>query len=164
MARLQPHDEKILKLEADVNRIDKLLTSLRQSLLVKASTTESRYINNIVFTWTGGTLTLSWSAGYLQEQTGTNQQLGGTTPNNLIVYPISAGSRVVSASTYYWVAWNIPQQQMIVSTDIVAILNDVNSRLIGNLYTGTGAETGTAGGGGSNGAGTGYGVETWKNF
>jgi hypothetical protein len=125
-------------------------------------------VNNITFTWTGGTLTLSWTAGYVQD-------------SSLKNYPVPAGSQVVSASTTYWLAWNPIQQQMAFNTSLATLVSGVgtahqysktgaqnvsagNNLVIAAVFTGTAGQSGTAGGGGSDPGGTGVSGTVYKKF
>lgn len=125
-------------------------------------------INNITFTWTGGTLTLSWNAGYVQD-------------SSLRNWPVVAGSQVVNASTTYWAAWNPIQQHMALNTSLATLVSGVgtahqfsktgganvsagNNLVIAAVFTGTGGQSGTAGGGGSDPGGTGVSGTVYKKF
>jgi hypothetical protein len=115
--------------------------------------------NNLTFTWTGSTLTLSWLAGYIQD-------------NSLKNYPVAAGSLVVAASTLYWLAWNPIQQTMAFNTNLQTLVSGLqlpqalatvgasdvaagNNLVICAVTTGTSGQSGTAGGGGSDPGGVG---------
>jgi len=107
--------------------------------------------NNLVFTWTGSTHTLSWAAGSIADKNaggiGMNDisKLGGA--HNV---PVSAGSLPgLLASTYYWLAWNKVHQQMIANQSADVLFQNKNNLVICKLYTGTAGQTGIAGGGGS---------------
>ena len=125
-------------------------------------------VNNLVFTWTGGTLTLSWATGYVQD-------------NSLNNYPVIAGSLVLVASTTYWLAWNPLHHKMAFNTSLISLLagpglaqadatvggSNVsygNNLVICSVYTGTSGQSGTAGGGGSDPGGTGPNGRSYKDF
>lgn len=124
--------------------------------------------NNLVFTWTGGSLTLSWSSGYVQD-------------SSLRNYPVIAGSIVVAASTNYWLAWNSRQLSMAFSTSLQTLVTGVgnaasltptggsnvasgNNLVICEVFTGTAGQSGTAGGGGSDPGGVGQSGKEYKLF
>lgn len=93
--------------------------------------------NNLVFTWTGSTLTLSWPAGSIHDK-------------NLVNIPVQAGTiSNLLASTYYWMAWNKIHQQMVANPLADVVFQTQNNLVICKLFTGTAGQTGVAGGGGS---------------
>ena len=98
--------------------------------------------NTLTFTWTGGTTTLSWNAGAVVTKTGQN-------------VPVAAGSiGGLTASTYYWLAWNPTHQKMAAQIGLNGLLQIPDNVVICQVFTGTGAQTGTAGGGGSSSSGS----------
>ena len=117
-------------------------------------------VNNLIFTWTGGTLTLSWPAGFVQD-------------SSLTHYPVVAGSLVLVASTVYWLAWNPRQQVMAFNTSLHTLFSNSdaftaapagNNLIVSSVKTGTGGQTGVAGGGGSDPGGTGPSGKAYVNF
>lgn len=119
--------------------------------------------NNLTFTWTGGSTTLSWTAGWIKDKnavvdTGTafSQSPSWRFANGIPVATthnigVPAGSLTLSASTYYWLGWDTAGQLMHATTDITTLYTHHDVQVICQLFTGTGAQTGTAGGGGSQG-------------
>lgn len=118
--------------------------------------------NNLVFTWTGATHTISWGNGFLQDKNAiaqvTSQTLPGrapkvsSAPGALHNYPILAGSTTaVVASTYYWAAWNPAQQLMVFNQDAGLLYQNSSLIVICQFFTGTSGQTGAVGGGGVNG-------------
>lgn len=107
--------------------------------------------NNITFTWTGGTLTVSWAAGYVKDH-----------HNHFL--PIPAGSRALSASTFYWAGWNPFHRTMSFQTSLAGFKSNSNILILSQFKTGTGAQTGTAGGGGSDPGGDGLNGRLYINF
>jgi len=98
--------------------------------------------NTLTFTWTGGTTTLSWPAGAVVTKTGEN-------------VPVATGSITgLSASTYYWLAWNPTHQKMVAQVGLNGLLQIPDNVVICQVFTGTGAQTGVAGGGGSSSSGS----------
>jgi len=90
--------------------------------------------NNLVFTWTGSTSTLSWPAGFIRHK-------------NSLNVPVPAGSITgLSANTFYWMTWSISQQKML--AQISAPLQNANNIVLCQVFTGTTGQSGTAGGGG----------------
>src|SRR5574337_421472 len=100
--------------------------------------------NNLTFTWTGSTGTISWAAGSVLNRQG-----------NYV--PIPAGSITgLSASTTYWLAWNPVHAVMAHSTSLAAIQPNKNNLVICNVTTlGSGA-SGAIGGGGTDAGGNGF--------
>lgn len=93
--------------------------------------------NNLVLTWSGTTLKLSWPAAYVRDLSQN-------------YFPIPAGtSQPLLASTYYWVGWNPDQHTMSFQTLLDSLTNIPNILVLCQIFTGTAAQTGTAGGGGS---------------
>ena len=128
--------------------------------------------NNLVFTWTGGTHTVSWPQGFIQDKNAEAQQILGDVFSSAKGPPIlgqhtfnvPAGSQAgLTASTYYWVGWNHAASQMVFTTDAGQLFQDTHMMVICQLYTGTGAQTGVAGGGGSQG-GVDLSGARYKNF
>jgi hypothetical protein len=140
------------RLNGELQRLDlhqQQIAELRQQLAKALSTAgleqQANGVpnqNNIIFTWTGGTLTLSWAAAYVKDHLGHYQ-------------PIPAGSRVLAASTFYWAAWNVAQQSMSFQVSIDAFKAIPNELILCNIFTGAGGVNGTAGGGGSDSGGSG---------
>lgn len=148
------HAQQISELQARIGQLESHIGQLRNTRQVLSS-------NNVTFTWTGGTLTLSWSNGYVQN-------------NSLENFPVVAGSRVVSASTVYWAAWNPLQQSMVISSSLQTVLSGIvvgspdssagNNLVICSVKTGTAGQSGTAGGGGSDSGGVGPSGKQYVNF
>lgn len=112
--------------------------------------------NNIVFTWTGGTTTLSWTAGWIKDKNWNAQSLGtpaiSSAPGVQHIWSIPAGSLTLTASTFYWLGWDPDKNTMRAEKDVSNLHGDRDIQIICQLFTGTGAQTGTAGGGGSSNA------------
>lgn len=131
--------------------------------------------NNLTFTWTGGTTTLSWTAGWVKDKnavtdTGTafsqspSFRFTSGLPRGLTHnVGIPAGSLVLSASTYYWLGWDVDNGAMYALTDITKLYSHHGVLVICQIFTGTAGQTGTAGGGGSNG-GSDLSGARYKNF
>jgi hypothetical protein len=120
--------------------------------------------NNLTFTWTGATGTVSWLNGFLKDknaaiETGVafsqapsyrfqvNHPLGLT--HNI---SIPAGSLTgLSANTYYWLGWDNNNRQMYALTDITKLFTHHDMQIVCQIFTGTVGQTGTVGGGGSQG-------------
>lgn len=117
-------------------------TSQTQSITTTFTNQDRISNTNLTFTWTGGTTTLSWAAGFIKDKNGK-------------VYAVPAGSRSLTASTIYWVAWNPFHKVMAFSsTGSDSLAKNKNNFLVCSLKTGTGIQTGTAGGGGSESGGS----------
>ena len=107
-------------------------------------------VNNVVFTWTTGTM--SWTAGYAKLKDGT-------------VYTIDSGSRALTASTYYWCIWDHANRKMGFNSSLGTVFSTKNTIVLCQVFAGTGAQTGTAGGSGTVGNGSGdISGDTFKNF
>jgi hypothetical protein len=97
--------------------------------------------NNITFTWTGSTLSLSWTAGSIANKNGINT-------------PIPAGSITgLTASTNYWLAWNPTHQKMVANISADVLFQISSNLVICQVFTGSAGTTGVAGGGGSSAGG-----------
>jgi hypothetical protein len=108
--------------------------------------------NNLMLTWSGSTLKFTWPAAFVRDTTGK-------------YYPIEAGtSPVLTASTYYWVAYNPNQGTLSFNTNIATLMNIPSSLIICQIYAGTSAQSGTAGGGGTDPGTVGIIGRTYKNF
>lgn len=103
--------------------------------------------NNLTFTWTGGTTTISWNAGAVKNF---HPRTFDRVKSPIAAIP--AGSLTASASTFYWMIWNKLQGQMIASNTVDGFIQNTDNILLCQIFTGTGAQSGTAGGGGSSGS------------
>jgi hypothetical protein len=93
--------------------------------------------NNVVFTWHGASLTFTWPAAFVRDAS-----------NNY--YPIPAGTSIpLLASTFYWAAWNPTHQTMSWQTSVDALASVATLQIIANVFSGTAAQSGHAGGGGT---------------
>jgi hypothetical protein len=123
--------------------------------------------NNLVFTWAGGTLTLSWPAGFIQDKNASAQTLVPTklssAPSIAHTHAVVAGSKVLSASTWYWVGWDSVHQQLVFNSNAGILHQNFNVLIICQLFTGTAGQAGVAGGGGSRGGVDLSGI-SYKNF
>lgn len=117
--------------------------------------------NNIIFTWHGGTLSVTWPQGFIQDKNAGREVVVGTgfstakgpARTSAHTYPVVAGTQTgLTANTYYWVGWNHVGQQMVFTTDAGALFQGTHMHIIAQIFTGTGAQTGVAGGGGSQSA------------
>lgn len=137
--------------ERDIRRVDQLerevahmrtkLERAEEKLRVAEERREPSSSNNIIFVWDGPNLKLTWAAGYVRDKDGR-------------YYTIPAGERTgLSASSFYWMAWNPVHQVMVASAKLETVLPNKNNLVICSLKTGTGGASGTAGGGGSFGTG-----------
>lgn len=140
--------QRIDKLEKQLNNTRAGLAQVSKKVTVlDAVHAPSPTTNDLVLTWTGGTSTVSWPAGSVQDK---NAQAIIQAPGQVHTTPIIAGARNgLAPSTYYWVGWSKTQNQMVFTTDAHPILNQQDIHMICRIFTGTGAQTGVAGGGGS---------------
>lgn len=131
--------EGIDKLEKKFGTLNSQLSSITHQVNQIDTKHVPASSNNLSFTWTGGTLTLSWPAGSVVDRNNSN-------------VPIAAGSIVgLLASTYYWLAWNQVHKQMVAQIDASILLPNTGNIVICQVFTGTAGQTGLAGGGGSSG-------------
>jgi hypothetical protein len=157
LSRFDQHQQQIEELRAQVGNLQRLLLNTHNTDATSSFTETPKNLlnhNSVLFVWNGGTLTISWVAGFIF--------------SNGHYLPIPAGSLHALASTYYWMAWNPKQQQMSAVTavgQILAMPNVHNMLIVGQIFTGTAGQTGTAGGGGSEpGGGTGIAGKQYKLF
>lgn len=131
--------EGIDKLQKQFGQLNDQLSSVNHQVKQLDTKHAAATTNNLTFTWTGSTHTLSWLAGSVKDR------------NNVNV-PVLGGSLVVLASTFYWLAWNKIHQRMVAQIAADGLLQNQNNIVICQLFTGTAGQTGTAGGGASSGA------------
>lgn len=150
LVQLNQQFRKLGELENQFRQLQNDHDLTRQQLLaVQLQNTATN--NNLIFTWTGSTLTLSWATGSLRYKTTS-------------AIPIAAGSIAnLLASSYYWLAWNKVHSQMAADVDVTKLASNPTNILICQVFTGTAGQTGVAGGGGSNNATELSGVK-YKNF
>jgi hypothetical protein len=146
--RLDLHQQQITALQTQVGQLQK-------TLLVDTVQGPTNHLsqNNIVFTWTGSTLTLSWAPAFIH-----------SVGNYL---HIATGHMVLAASTYYWMAWNSKHQTMSAQTSYQALLqaNGANNlSILCQIFTGTAGQSGPAGGGGTEPGGVGNNGKQYKDF
>lgn len=145
LSRLDRHTNDIASLKQE-------LSNLKDQVLVEHLRNGVQNQNNIVFTWTGGSLTISWAPGYVKDHQGHYD-------------PIPAGSQTAAASTYYWVGWNPVHQTMSFNTSLDALTQSKQVLVLCQFFTGTGGQTGSLGGGGTEpGGGQGLNGKQYKLF
>lgn len=148
LSKFDLHDQQINDLKSQVGQLQK-------QLLVDTTTGPENHLsqNNIIFTWTGSTTTLSWAPAYIHS-------------NGTYIH-IAAGSLSLTASTYYWMAWNSIHQSMSAQTNYQNLINALGSGklfILAQIFTGTGGQTGAAGGGGTEPGGVGNNGKQYKSF
>jgi len=123
--------------------------------------------NNLAFTWTGSTSTLSWPQGWIKDKNWGTQVLGlapvSSAPGPVHIWTVTAGSAVLTPSMYYWLAWDPDRQTMRITQDADSLHGDDDVQIICQIYTGTSGQSGSAGGGGSTG-GSDLSGARYKNF
>ena len=149
------------KLNTELTRLDEYegrfknlelrLQNLQNHSTVESKTNGVQNQNNLTFVWTGGTLTISWAAGYVKDHQGHYD-------------PIPAGSQHALANTFYWVGWNPVHQTMSFNTNLDQLTKVDNILVLCQFFTGSGAQSGSAGGGGSVPNGQGLNGERFKLF
>lgn len=112
--------------------------------------------NNLVFTWTGGTTTLSWADGWVKSKNWNAQTTSpipakSSAPGVQHSFNIPAGSLSLSPSTSYWLGWDSQHQTLQASTDASKLQGNHNVHVICQITTGPASQTAVIGGGGSNG-------------
>ena len=89
--------------------------------------------NNMLFMWTGTTLTISWPAGSVRDKNGFN-------------LPVAAGNITgLIANTNYWMSWNALHQVMTAQISANSAFENPGNSVICQLFTGTAGQTGVAG-------------------
>lgn len=137
LVQLNKELEKLDAFHSRISQLEKHNASLQQRL-DKVETHAAPTSNNLVFSWTGSTGTISWVDGSVKDKDGNN-------------VPVRSGALVgKSPSIYHWVAWNRVHQQMVAETDVNKLLSNKNNVVICQIFTGTSGQSGVAGGGGTN--------------
>lgn len=148
-------NSELTRLDAYENRFKELelkLQQLRTSTSTENKTNGVQNQNNIAFSWTGATTTISWTTGYVKDHEGHYD-------------PILAGSQSgFSANTYYWVGWNPVHSTMSFNTSLDALTKISNVLVICQFFTGTAGQSGSLGGGGTVPNGQGLNGERFKLF
>ena len=150
LANLNRALDHLDNLTRQVTTLQKQIQQVHTSAKNDNTQAQQATANNLVFTWTGGTTTMSWTTGFLKVKGSEN-------------FPVIAGSRVLSPSTFYWAVWNPVHKVMAFVQDVNTVMNNLNNIIIAQVFTGTGGQTGTAGGGGSE-AQSGISGGRYKNF
>ena len=175
MSRISTLSLNQINLQLDtLDSLQKQLADVQQRLSFVGNTTSiadpihaPQTTNNLVFTWTGSTGVISWPQGWIKDKNWGAQTIGlaakSSAPGAQHIWNVAAGSVAVSASTYYWLAWDPDKQLMRVTQDADTLHGDVDVQMICQLYTGTSGQSGTAGGGGSTG-GSDLSGARYKNF
>ncbi len=143
-------------LQNQVGSLQSKLNNIGQTTNITDPTHAPQTTNNIIFTWTGSTTTLSWLAGYIKDKNWQAQTLArpaflSTAPGLPHIYAVVAGHITLLPSTYYWLGWDPDHQIMRATVDASSLHGDKDLHIICQLYTGTSGQTGVAGGGGSTG-------------
>lgn len=155
-------------LQKQVSALQRQLGNIGQQIVITDPFHAPQTTNNLTFTWTGGSATLSWNAGFLKDknwnaQTLSNPPVRSSAPGIQHIFTVPAGSLVLNPSTYYWLGWDPDHQTMRATQDASTLHGDEDIQMICQLFTGTAGQTGTAGGGGSTG-GTDLSGARYKNF
>jgi hypothetical protein len=109
-------------------------------------------VTNLAFTWTGSSCLVSWPAGYIKNSRG-------------IVTAVAAGSKFLSPSSYYWVYYNpIHKQVIFANSPSPTLTGNSKNLVVCSLKTGTGTQSGAAGGGGTEPQGYGNMGYKYTNF
>jgi|SRR5581483_1708617 len=161
MPRITDSTKNLAQLNRQLDQVEKLRkdNELQKQQIAQLNNTVNQFdlarqverTNNITVTWTGGTLTLSWPAGYTRDKDGN-------------VTRILAGSRVVIASTVYWFAWNDFHNTMAIDSNLQNVNTKARNIVLFSVKTGTAGQAGTAGGGGSAPGGTDKNAVSYVNF
>lgn len=148
--------DNITTLEAQVGSMQKQLANVGFQTAVSDPIHAPTTTNNLVFTWTGGSTTLSWPAGWIKDknwnaQTVTPVPAVSSAPGSRHIYAVPSGSLSLSASTSYWLGWNSAHQQMVASNNASQLQGNHNVNIIAQITTGPTSQTAVIGGGGMNG-------------
>jgi hypothetical protein len=108
--------------------------------------------HNLTFNWTGAGGQLDWAAGSLLDKQNTNVPVTGGLITGL------------APNTYYWLAWNKEHKQMLAHVGTDNLLTNPNNTVICQVFTGSGIQTGVAGGGGSSSSGSDLSGSRYKLF
>ena len=120
---------------------------LRESLTIAEEIRAESQIDTADFQWVGPSTKITWVAFKIKNKAGD-------------VIQVPAGERTgLTASTYYWLAWNPVHKIMAAATSVDTLTNNPINLIVCRIFTGTGAQTGDAGGGGSTGAVTSGGLD-----
>jgi len=128
--------QRLDQLEQRINKLNDLAISNQQVVIQENRANAVQNQNNLTFVWTGATLTMSWAPGYVKDHQGHYDH-------------VAAGSQVLAASTYYWVAWNTLHQTMSFNGNLDLLHGKPQLLVLCQVFTGTGGQSGTAGGGGT---------------
>lgn len=151
-----------------LGEVQERLSNISHQMTVADPTHAPATSNNVNFTWTGGSAVLSWPKGFIKGKNWNVQTTSpvpgkSTAPGQQHFFAVQAGSLSLLPSTYYWVGWDPSHQKMIATTDASQLHSNYNVHIICQLFTGTVAQTGAAGGGGSQG-GVDLSGARYKNF
>lgn len=131
------------QLENEVHHQREQIELLRKQQIKLAEQRTTAGANDLTFTWTDATTTISWAAGFIRDHGGER------------VLHVPAGSRAgLTANTFYWAGWNPVHQTMSFEKSIDTLNQVKNIVIVCRIQTGNGAN-GTAGGGGSEAGGDG---------
>jgi hypothetical protein len=145
--------------QKQVSNIQQQTSFLEQQVSISDPIHAPQTTNNLIFTWTGSTTTLSWPQGFIKDknwnvQTIAAPTLKSTSKGQQHLYTVKAGSLSLLASTPYWLGWDGVHQVMLANKDASKLHSVYNVHLICQITTGTAAQTGVAGGGGSSSVGS----------
>lgn len=145
LRKLTENVEGLTQVKTQVAGLKQSITSLEQNIT-------TTYSNNANFQWDGTNLKMTWAAFSLISKQGK-------------VIPVPAGQVTgLSASTEYWFAWNANHQKMGANTALTPLHKKPDNIVVGRFKTGTGAQSGSAGGGGSEAGGDGHAGNTYNKF
>jgi hypothetical protein len=155
-------------LRVQLNAVQKLLNNVGHQTTIADPVHAPQTTNNLTFTWTGGSVTLSWPAGYIKDKNWKAQTLTKTpgissAPGQQHIWGVPAGSLVLSPSTYYWLGWDPTHQKMRATPNVDTLHSSFDVQIVCQIFTGTAGQTGVAGGGGSTG-GVDLSGARYKNF
>lgn len=155
-------------LQSQVADLQKKMSHVGQSTNIADPTHAPLTTNNLSFTWTGGSQALTWLQGFIKDKNWQAQTIASPTVISSAkgqphFFAVSGGALSLTPSTYYWLGWDPIHQIMLATQDASALHGNRGVHVICQLYTGTGGQTGVAGGGGSTG-GTDLSGARYKNF
>lgn len=160
--------DKLDILHAQVQALQAKANFAAQQVVIADPIHAPQTTNNVAFTWTGSTTTLSWPQAFVKDknwsaQTTIRPVIKSSAPGQQHIWTIPSGSLTLNASTYYWMGWDPDAQKMRATPDASSLHGDLDILMLCQIFTGTAGQTGSAGGGGSTG-GVDLSGSRYKNF
>ena len=143
LSKLNRELERIDHFERVLRRLEGRVKEIKREQIQLQEKRDVAGTNNLTFTWTNATTTVSWAAGFARDHDG------------IRVHHIPAGSRAgLTVNTHYWAGWNPVHQTMSFQANLDTLALIPNTVVLCRIQTGNGLD-GTAGGGGTEDAAVG---------